>query len=80
LRLKASLLAGDVGAWVVAARGRAKSQTILLTQPSGKKFKAIRLLLAVDDHDLEVVETPDGLDFVVDGKRLEVVADGGGKK
>lgn len=73
LRLKASLLAGDVGSWLGVKGARAKSTTILLTQPNGKKYKAIRILLAVDEADIEVVETPDGIDFVVEGTRMKVV-------
>lgn len=71
LRLQASLLAGDVGIWK-NLKGRVKSETVLIRQPDGEYYKAIRIILALDGTNLEVVDTPDGKDFVVEGKRMDV--------
>lgn len=73
LRLQASLLAGSIGEWQVVEGTRVKSETIILTQPSGKKYKAIRIFLAIDETDLEVVESADGIDFAVNGERVKIV-------
>lgn len=73
LRLQASLLAGSIEEWRAVKGTRVRSETVVLTQPNGKKYKAIKIFLAIDETDLEVVESPDGVDFAVNGERVKVV-------
>lgn len=77
LRLQASLLAGSIGEWKVVEGARVKSETVYLTQPNGKIHKAIRIFLAVDGNDLEVVDSADGIDFAVNGERMKIVESSG---
>ena len=75
LRLNASLIVGSLGDWKKQKGARVKAQTVTLTQPNKKKYKAIQIFLAVDETDCEVVETPDGIEFIVDNQRLKVVVE-----
>ena len=73
LRLQSSLVAGYLGMFLKLAGARVKSETVVLLQPNGKRYKAVKIYMAIDETDLEVMETSDGIEFVVEGKRLEVV-------
>ena len=77
LRLQASLVAGSLGGFKSAKGARVKSETVTLLQPNGKRYKAIRIFLAVDENDIEVVESTDGVDFAVNGYRMIVDGDSG---
>lgn len=75
LRLNASLIVGSLGDWKKQKGARVKAQTVILTQPNKRQYKAIQIFLAVDETDCEVVETPDGIEFIVDNQRLKVVVE-----
>ena len=84
LRLKASILAGDLGKFqdveVVAADGSKSKPGIVSwrnglasdpSRPEGHR-KVVFLILGVQGHDLEFIETPDGLDAAIDGAVVAV--------
>lgn len=75
LRLNASLITGSLGDWKATKGARVKAETVILTQPNGKMYKAIKIFIAVDETDCEVVETKDGIEFFIGGKRLDVVVE-----
>jgi hypothetical protein len=48
---------------------------VTIKQPDGTEHTAIRVYIAVLGHDVSVLSTRDGTDFVLDGKQLGVLDD-----
>lgn len=62
LRSKAGLVAGALADFQ-GAKGMVLASVTEYRKPSGRKYKAVKLLLFVDEIDLVAVKTKDGLDF-----------------
>lgn len=75
LRLSASLIAGSLADWTAIVGARAKAKTIRIRQKDGSIYYGIQVLLMVDGQNLEAATTADGVDFVVAGERVKVVAE-----
>ena len=62
LKLRAGLVAGALADFQ-GAKGVATTKEVTYLAPSGRVCKAIKIILIVEDADLVVEDTPDGLDF-----------------
>lgn len=62
LKLRAGLVAGALADFQ-GAKGVVTTKEIVYTAPSGRTCKAIKVILIVENADLVVEDTPDGLDF-----------------
>lgn len=71
LRLYLSLLAGYLAKIQAVKRGRVHCEEVTLTQPSGKKYKVLKILIGVDDAGVAIVE--DGSNLTFDVVEKEVV-------
>jgi hypothetical protein len=73
LRLKASLVAGYLGMFQKAG-GRVTWRNVEVPDSgsSGGMRKVVFFVLGVPNFDVELMDTPDGLDFAIDGKFMSI--------
>lgn len=64
MRSKAGIVAGALADFQTA-KGRAVTQEIAYTAPSGRVCKAVKIILLIEDANLVVARTADGIDFNV---------------
>ena len=69
LLIQASLILGFLADFQ-AAGGRTLLKVVLIPNPDKSKRKGLKIYLAIEGHDLDVVSTPDGEAVSVDGKHL----------
>lgn len=62
LKSTAGLVAAVMADWQTA-KGKMSRSEVIYTLPSGRKCRALKLILFVADHDLVAVNTPDGITF-----------------
>ncbi len=62
LRSKAGLVAGVISDWQTAKGGILRVE-LPYTMPSGRTYKALKLILFLPEHDIVAVDTPDGITF-----------------
>lgn len=62
LKSKAGLVAGVISDWQTAKGGILQVE-LPYTMPSGRTYKALKLILFLPGHDIVAVDTPDGITF-----------------
>ena len=70
LRLYLSLLAGYLAKIQTIKRGRVFCEEVIMTQPSGRKYKVLKILIGVDNASAVVVENGTELEFDVVEKEV----------
>ena len=62
LKSKAGLVAGVISDWQTAKGGILRVE-LPYTMPSGRTYKALKLILFLPGHNIVAVDTPDGITF-----------------
>jgi len=62
LKSKAGLVAGVISDWQTAKGGILRVE-LPYTMPSGRTYKALKLILYLPGHNIVAVDTPDGITF-----------------